>query len=59
MYPIDRRNCDIVVVSDASGKWDCGAFRDDKWIQLQWPDTIQETHITVKELVLTVLAVPA
>lgn len=47
------------VISDASGKWGCGAFCDDKWFQLRWPDTIQETHITIKELVPIVLAVAA
>ena len=56
MYLTNRKNCDIAVISDASGKWGCGAFHNDKWFQLRWPDAIQETHITVKELVPIVLA---
>ena len=56
MYLTNKRNCDIAVISDALGKWGCGAFHNDKWFQLWWPDAIQETHITVKELVPIVLA---
>ena len=56
MYPNDRKNCDIAVISDAPGKWSYGAFCNVKWFQLWWPDTIQETHITFKELVPVVLS---
>ena len=56
MYPIDRKNCNVTVISDASGKWGCGAFCKDKWFQLRWPDAAQETQITVKELLPIVLA---
>ena len=52
----NSRNCNITVTSDASGWWGCGAFHKDKWFQLRWPDAIQETQITVKELVPIVLA---
>ena len=56
MYPIDRNNCNVTVISDASGKWVCGAFCKDKWFQLRWPDAVQETQIAVKELIPIVLA---
>lgn len=44
------------VVSDASGRWGCGAFWAEKWFQLQWHDQLHDTHITVKELIPIVLA---
>ena len=29
----------LVVVSDASGSWGCGAAHENLWFQLQWPET--------------------
>ena len=52
MFNADRQQCDLSVVSDASGKWECGAFSEDKWFQLKWPAEMQDCHITLKELVL-------
>ena len=46
---------DIIITSDASGKWGCGAFCDQKWFQLEWPRHLEATHITVKELIPIVL----
>ena len=46
----------IVVTSDASGRWGCGAFFDQKWFQLQWASSMQDSNITIKELVPIVLA---
>ena len=45
------------LTSDASGRWGCGAFCELSWFQLQWPESIQQAHISVKELVPIVLAV--
>ena len=56
MYQTGRNKCDIAIISDASGNWGCGAFCHNEWFQLRWPEAIQETHITVKELVPIVLA---
>ena len=40
-----------VMTSDASGSWGCGAFTDQgEWFQLVWPESWEEVHITVKEL---------
>ena len=46
----------ICLTSDASGKWGCGAFCEKSWFQLQWPESIRQAHISVKELVPIVLA---
>ena len=45
-----------IVVSDASGKWGCGAFHKNKLFQVQWAGTVEKSHITVKELIPIVLA---
>ena len=47
---------DVVVTSDASGSWGCGAFSGSQWFQLQWNSALEGSHITLKELVPIVLA---
>ena len=45
------------VTSDASGSWGCGAFRDNQWFQLAWPDeATSQQSITLKELAPLVIA---
>ena len=56
MYVARKDSCEIIVTSDASGCWGCGAFCGREWFQLRWPGATQESHITVKELVPIVLA---
>ena len=47
----------ITITSDASGSFGCGAFCSAHgWFQIQWPQTWQSAHITVKELVPVVVA---
>ena len=47
----------LVVTSDASGSWGCGAFTcSGKWFQLPWPEAWGGVHITCKELLPVVLA---
>ena len=41
---------DIVLTSDASGNWCCGAYSGGKWFMLPWSTKFQSCHITVKEL---------
>ena len=53
MFKANRQQCDLSMVSDASGKCKCGAYRGYK---LKWPAKMQDGHITVKKLVLIVLA---
>ena len=45
------------IYSDASGKWGCGAFHGNKWFQIHWRESWTQAHITVKELVPTVVAI--
>ena len=47
---------DVVVTSDTSGSWGCGAFSGSQWFQLQWNSALEGSHITLKELVPIVLA---
>ena len=46
----------LVVVSDASGSWGCGAAHENLWFQLQWPEAWAEVSIAPKELVPIVVA---
>ena len=42
---------EVVVTSDASGSWNCGAFvSTGEWFQLQWLKAWDNIHITTKEL---------
>lgn len=51
-----RDNPDIVLTSDASGSWGCGAFCGTAWFQYQWPTDMPPSHITLKELLPIVIA---
>ena len=45
------------VTSDASGSFGCGAFSlPHGWFQVEWPQSWQSTHITVKEFAPVVVA---
>ena len=46
----------VVVTSDASGHWGCGAFCERKWFQLQWDPTLSQKSIAAKELIPIVVA---
>ncbi len=48
----------VVLTTDASGAWGCGAYTSTGlWFQLKFPDSWSEIHITVKELLPIVMAV--
>ena len=53
-----RVHPDVQLTSDASSKWGCGAFYmyNRYWFQLQWQESLQHMHITIKELIPIVLA---
>ena len=51
-----KLNPDVVVTSDASGNWGCGAYCKEEWFQLQWDEATKQKHITVKELIPIVVA---
>ena len=50
-----RASHDVVLISDASGNWGCGAYNSKgEWFQFQWPR--ESIHITIKELLSIVLS---
>ena len=50
------RKPQVVLTSDASGSWGCGAYTSEgQWFQLQLPESWHGVHITVKELLPIVL----
>ena len=46
----------VVLTSDASGNWGCGAYSGPHWFMLPWTGSIADSHITVKELIPIVIA---
>ena len=56
MSTVSMNRPNIVLTSDASGSWGCGAFSASNWFQLQWGGQITSCHITTKELVPIVIA---
>ena len=52
-----RSSTAMVLTSDASGSWGCGAFESSgKWFQIPWRGSLEGVHITVKELLPVVVA---
>ena len=52
-----RSSTAMVLTSDASGSWGCGAFESSgKWFQIPWQGSLEGVHITVKELLPVVVA---
>ena len=51
----------LVVWSDASGSWGCGAYWENKWFQLRWEDhpSFRDACIAAKELLPIVVAAAA
>ena len=57
MSSICRRPHSVLITSDASGGWGCGAYSSaNLWFQAQWPECWSSVHITAKELVPIVVA---
>ena len=56
MRDLCHNNPDIILTSDASGSWGCGAYTLAAWFQYQWPPSLRDQHITVKELLPIVIA---
>ncbi len=57
MHNLRRDNPDIIITSDASGSWGCGAYCLSAWFQYQWPTELKDQHITVKELLPIIIAI--
>lgn len=48
---------DVMLFTDASGKWGCGATTGQEWFQCAWSERWASTNIATKELVPIVVAV--
>ena len=47
----------VIIVSDASGNWGCGAYSSmGEWFQFQWPESWAGIHITIKELLPIIMS---
>ena len=50
--------CHETITPDASGSWGCGTYLSTGlWLQLKWPRSWADHHITVKEMLPIVLAI--
>lgn len=56
MQVLDRSSPGVVLTSDASGHWRCGAYTGPNWFMLKWVGPICACYIMVKELVPVVVA---
>ena len=56
MHSLRIHNPDIILTSDASGSWGCGAYYNTRWLQYQWSHLTQGYDITAKELLPIVFA---
>ncbi len=59
MWYTNRSKPEVVLTSDASGSWGCGAWWESRWFQLQWQGLGESSKygITAKELLPIVVAV--
>ena len=46
----------ILLASDASGSWGCGAWQGIEWFQIKWDENLQHLHIAAKEIVPIMVA---
>ena len=52
-FPMAQKQ--ILLFSDASGSWGCGAYTGRSWFQLEWPSG-SPSNIATKEMILILLA---
>ena len=52
----EQREPSIRMASDASGSWGCGAWYENLWFSLQWPEAARELSIAAKELLPILIA---
>ena len=56
MHPSRRQNPEVILTSDASSSWGCGAYCCNRqWLQYQWTHLTVGYDITAKELLPIVL----
>ena len=56
MTALVKQSAEVIVTSDASGSWGCGAFCNREWFSIQWGECWRDLHITIKELLPIVVA---
>ena len=56
LWSVGLSSPNIMVVSDASGSWGCGAYYSSFWFSMKWPAQAQEFSIAIKELFPVVIA---
>ena len=47
---------EVLLTSDASGSWGCGAWSNSDWFQLPWDQVSQHFQIAIKELIPVLIA---
>ena len=49
---------EVILTSDASGRWGCGAYWDAEWFQVEWRYTARpkQANIATKEMIPIVIA---
>ena len=47
---------EVLLTSDASGSWGCGAWSNSDWFQLAWDQASQQFQIAIKELIPVLIA---
>ena len=55
-WEFDPKSPDVVVTSEASGNWGCGAYVGAQWFMYQWPAEVVQHHTMIKELIPIVMA---
>ena len=56
MHDSRRSSPEVILTSDASGSWGCGAYWNTRWLQYHWSPDTADSNITIKELIPIVLA---
>ena len=56
LWDVSRQRADIMVTSDASGSWGCGALWESCWFHFPWPSSLLHLPLTIKELVPIIVA---
>lgn len=54
LFPVARNQ--LLLTSDASGVWGCGAYIGHEWFQMQWPRVTRQVNIATKEMVPVLFA---
>jgi len=56
LWDSGTRVADLILTSDASGSWSCGAYWEKAWFHFQWWDNVWSLGIASKEMIPIVVA---